>query len=290
MEFHNEVILSTMRTTRAGSHLAVPGRPEGEASRAPVQSVARAIGLLDALAEAGRPLSVREISAKVALPRPTVYRLVQTLARCEMASAADGGFVIGPRVLSLAAQRLEQIELRAVGRPSLLALRDRTGETVHLAVLDHGRVVYIDKVEPSGPLRMASAVGKVMPMHSTALGKAMLAHLPPEAVHQILRTHGLPGRTSNTITEEHRFMEELSAIRARGFAIDNVENEEGIRCVGAAIRDHHGQVVGAVSLSGAASSITLERARRELGPMVLQTARRISHALGWAGVPTTEEG
>ncbi|MDR7544155.1 MAG: IclR family transcriptional regulator [Armatimonadota bacterium] len=258
-------------------------------ARRSVQSVERVAALLEALGRAGRPLAVRELSAQVRLPRPTVYRLMQTLAACGLVAAAEGGHVLGPRILSLAAQRLEQIELRTAGHSRLRALRDQTGETVHLAVLEQGQVVYIDKVESSGPLRMASAVGKIMPAHSTALGKAMLAFMPPAVARHVLRDHGLPRRTANTITDPARFFEELAGIQARGFAIDNIENEEGIRCVAAPIFDHRAQVAGAVSLSGAASSITLDRARRELGPLVRRAALDISRALGWTEARVSEE-
>jgi IclR family acetate operon transcriptional repressor len=248
-----------------------------------VQSLERAAALLRALAEAGRPLSAGELAAAVGLPRPTVYRLLQTL--CAEGWVAQNGrsFVIGASVLWLAARRLEQLELRSVGRPLLAELRDRTGETVHLGVLEAGQVVYVEKLESPGPLRMASMVGQIVPAHSTALGKAMLAYLPREQVERIVERHGLVRRTPNTITDPARLFQELAAIRARGYSIDNVENEEGIRCVGAAIFDHRGRVAGAVSVSGSVASISLERARRELGPLVRETAQRISQAMGWAG-------
>jgi DNA-binding IclR family transcriptional regulator len=251
--------------------------------RGGVQSLERAAALLRALAEAGRPLSAGELAAAVGLPRPTVYRLLQTL--CAEGWVAQNGrsFVIGASVLWLAARRLEQLELRSVGRPLLAELRDRTGETVHLGVLEAGQVVYVEKLESPGPLRMASMVGRIVPAHSTALGKAMLAYLPREQVERIVERHGLVRRTPNTITDPARLFQELAAIRARGYSIDNVENEEGIRCVGAAIFDHRGRVAGAVSVSGSVASISLERARRELGPLVRETAQRISQAMGWAG-------
>jgi len=255
-----------------------------------VQSVERVIAVLDVLGRAGSPLRVRELSAAVGLPRPTVYRLVRTLSVHGLVVAVDSGYTIGPRILSLAAHRLEQIELRAVGRPFLLALRDDSAETAHLAVLEQGQVVYIDKVESPGPLRMASAIGKIMPAHSTALGKAMLAHLPEAEVRRIIESRGLPRRTPNTITDPGRLREELAAARARGYAIDNVENEDGIRCVGAPVMDHRGQVAGAISISGSMATITLERARRELGPRVRATAQQISRALGWEGTLPVREG
>jgi DNA-binding IclR family transcriptional regulator len=255
-----------------------------------VQSVERVIVLLNILGRAGRPLSAGELSEVSSLPRPTVYRLLQTLADHGMVSAADHRFVIGPQVLWLAGQRLEQIELRTAGRPILLDLRDHTGETAHLGVLEQGQVVYIDKTEAPGPLRMASAIGKIMPAHSTALGKAMLAHLPAREAGAVLDLWGMPRRTARTITDRRRFFSELASIKARGYAIDNVENEDGVRCVAAPIFDHRGRVAGAVSLSGSTRTVTLARVRRSLGPLVRQAAGRISRAVGWSGtLPAREE-
>lgn len=259
--------------------------PTGQASterpHRTVQSVDRVAALLDCLGQAERPLSVRELSSAVGLPRPTIYRLVQTLAARGFLVVSDSRYAIGPRVLWLAGRRLQQIELRAAGRPHLVELARRTGETAHLAVLERGQVVYIDKVESGGPLRMASTVGAIMPAHCTALGKSMLAFLPTAQVQEVLRAHGLPRRTANTITDPARLLAELAAVRARGYAIDNVENEEGIRCVGAPIIDHRGHVAGAVSVSGSVATITLERARRELSVRVREAAQQISRALGW---------
>lgn len=249
--------------------------------RGGVQSVERAMALLMALGQAGRPLSVRELGLQASLPRPTVYRLLMTLQVGGMVTPVDGGFIIGSRILWLAGRRLAQAELRAAGRPYLLDLRNQTGETVHMAVLEQGQVVYVDKVESPGPIRMASTIGGIMPAHCTALGKAMLAHLPPDEVLTILNQHGMVRRTSQTITEPERLLADLDAIRARGYSIDNVENEEGIRCAGAAVFDHQGRVAGGISISGAAHTITLERIKRELGPRVKETAGLISRAMGW---------
>ncbi len=266
------------------------GPVSAEGASRTVQSVDRVVALLDSLGQAERPLTVRELSAAVGLPRPTIYRLVHTLEAHGLLVSSDSRYAIGPRVLWLAGRRLQQIELRAAGRPHLVELARRTGETAHLAVLEQGQVVYIDKVESGGPLRMASTVGAIMPAHCTALGKAMLAFLPPAQLQEVLRTHGLPRRTANTITDPARLLAELAAVRARGYAIDNVENEEGIRCVGAPIIDHRGQVAGAVSVSGSVATITLERARRDLSVRVREAAQQISRALGWTQPPARPRG
>jgi IclR family acetate operon transcriptional repressor len=251
-----------------------------------VKTVDRAWTLLTTLGEADRPLSVRDLARRTGVPRPTVYRLVDVLSRHGAVVVADGTVAVGHRVLWLAGRRLAQLELRAAGRPHLVELCRQVGETVHLGVLEQGQVVYIDKVEPPRPLRMASTVGAIMPAHSTALGKAMLAWTDPQQVRQILALRGLPRRTPRTITTPARLLRELAAVRARGFAVDNVENEDGIRCVGAPVFDHQGRVAGAVSISGSVSTITLRRARQELGPRVRETAARISRALGWSGAET----
>jgi len=129
-----------------------------------------------------------------------------------------------------------------------------------------------------------------MPAHSTALGKAMLAHLPPEEVTRLLDTVGMPRRTANTITDRGRLFSELATVRVRGYSVDNIENEDGIRCVGAPIFDHRREVVGAISVSGPASRMPLERARR-LGPEVRQAAEDISKALGWTEIePERRDG
>lgn len=251
------------------------------AARSGVQSVERAMAVLSALGRAGRPLSIRELAQEAALPRPTLYRLLTTLQASGAVTPAGDGFIIGPRILWLASRRLLQTDLRAVSRPYLLELRDRTRETVHLAVLEQGQVVYVDKVEAPGPLRMASTVGAIAPAHCTALGKAMLAALAQDQVDEIVARHGLRRRTARTITDPAVLHEELAAVRARGYAIDDVENEEGIRCAAAAVWGHLGGLAGGVSVSGAATTMTLARIRREVGPLVRETARRISRAMGW---------
>jgi IclR family acetate operon transcriptional repressor len=126
-----------------------------------------------------------------------------------------------------------------------------------------------------------------MPAHCTALGKAMLAHLPADEVREIVARCGMPRRTPQTITDADSLLAELEAVRARGYAIDNVENEEGVRCAGAAVFDHQDRVAGAISISGSIHSLSLDRIRRDVGPRVSVTALRISRAMGWQGGPSS---
>lgn len=154
-----------------------------------------------------------------------------------------------------------------------------TQETCHLGVMQFPWVVYLEKVESPLAIRMHSEVGAINPMYCTGLGKALLAFSPPDVVDQVCESE-LEPRTERTITDPARLRVELARIRERGFAIDDVENEVGIRCVGAPIRGHDGNALAALSLAGPETRLTLEVAL-ELGEQVATVAERISRQLGY---------
>jgi IclR family acetate operon transcriptional repressor len=248
-------------------------------------TVQKAMAILDCLGEEEIPRSASEIGRKLGMSRSTTYRLLTTLS--------SGGYVrqdpdkpekyhLGFRVLELAGNLLDSIELRQQAMPFLRELRDLANETVHLVVLDQGRVAYIDKLDCSQAVRMHSSVGRLGFVHSTAVGKAILAFLPQQAVTSIVEQHGLPALTPRTITEIATLRRELARVRQQGYAIDDVENEEGIRCVGAPIFDYQGRPVAALSLSGPAFRLTRERAEG-LSGAVRRTARGVSQQLGYPG-------
>ena len=245
-------------------------------------TVKKAMDILDCLGRVQAPLAVSELGHRLGMPRSTTYRLLATLSK--------GGFVaqdvenpqkyrLGFKLVELAGSLLDSIELRQQAAPFLRQLRDDANEVVHLVALENGRVAYIDKLECSQAVRMHSSIGRQGFAHCTSVGKAMLAFLPESAVARIIEQHGLPALTAKTITEVPVLQRELNRIRRQGFAIDDLENEEGIRCVGAAIFDHTGQPVAAVSVSGPAFRMTLERAEA-LGQAVRTTAQGISRQLG----------
>ena len=248
-------------------------------------TVKKAMDILDCLGRAQTPLAASELGRRLEMPRSTTYRLLTTLSL--------GGYVtqdlenpekyrLGFKIVELASSLLDSIELRQQAAPFLRELRDHANEVVHLVALEHGRVAYIDKLECSQAVRMHSSIGRQGFVHCTSVGKAMLAFLPESAVANIIEQHGLPALTGNTITEVPALHRELDKVRRQGYAIDDLENEEGIRCVGAAILNHEGQPVAALSVSGPAFRLTLERAE-ELGPAVRMTAQGISRQLGYRG-------
>lgn len=189
-----------------------------------------------------------------------------------------GRYRLGLRAVELGGICLESLSLRTVARPFVEELTRQTQETVYLAVPDGTEVVYLDRCDSPRPLRPHTNLGGRNPLYCTALGKAMLAADPGLA----WRVAGaeLAARTPHTLTSPEALQRELAATAGRGFSVDDRENELEVRCTAAAIRDHTNQVAGAISVSGPATRLTLERIRTEVGPLVRATAREISRAMG----------
>lgn len=243
------------------------------------KSVGKALALLNLVAD--RPeLTLSELSREAELPPPTAHRLLRTLEdHGLLRQDTTNRYRLGSHCLSLGSRFLEGIELRSEAHPCLTWLVEVTGETAHVGVPDGVEVVYVDKVETRHPIRMYSRIGARSPMHSTAMGKAMLAFGDPELVQRVIDA-GLPRRTPNTITDPRRFRTELNKTRERGFAIDDIENEEGIRCVGAPILAEKMHPVGAVSVSGPASRVTGQRLSA-IARSVVEAGAAVSDRLGY---------
>jgi DNA-binding IclR family transcriptional regulator len=248
-------------------------------------TVTKAMDILDCLGQAREPLAASEIGRRLGIPRSTAYRLLATLAAGRYVAQdveSPEKFRLGFKIVELAGSLLDTIELRQEAAPFLRELRDLANETVHLVVMERGQVAYVDKLECLQAVRMHSSIGRQGFAHSTAVGKAMIAFLPEDAVASIVAEHGLPALTANTITDLGALAEELDQVRRQGYAIDDLENEEGIRCVGAPIFDHTDKPVAAVSVSGPAYRMTLERTG-ELSVVVRRKAGEISRRLGHQG-------
>ncbi len=253
-----------------------------EAGRNRSTSVRRALGLLMFVGEHDDPrgVSLKDVATGLDLNKSTALRLFEPLIDFGLVAQDDetGRFRLGSRVVSLGQSFLSRVDLRAIAHPALRTLMTATGETVHLVIYDHPDVVYVDKVESPNVVHMRSEIGKRMPAYSTATGKAFLAHLPDDRVADAI-ARGLPRRTANTITTERELLDALDEVRARGWAVDDVENEDGVRCVGAPILDHLGAVVAALSVSGPTMRVTEDRVP-ELGEQVKATAKEISRRIG----------
>ena len=245
------------------------------------QTLDRALGALLRIGESGsRGLTLAECSATLGYSKPTVHRILRTLANRGFlrVDRERGLYTLGVANLRLGMAFLEQLDLRSESLPILRELGERTGETVHLGVLDGSDVVYIEKVESTHAVRMFSQIGRTMPAYSTGIGKAILANLPPDEVAQAL-PETLEARTSATITDRAELLRHLAEVRRRGYSTDEIENEEGIRCVGAPVFDHTGVVCAGISVAGPATRVTSERTL-ELGRLVQAAAFSISRRIG----------
>ena len=251
-----------------------------------VQAIEKGCKILDLLSRGNGSYSIREISHALKLPKPTIHRILHTL--CSLGFVLQDPdskeYFLGFRLVELGQAVLNRIDFRKEAEPFLNNLANRIQETVHLAQLDDGKIVYLDKVEkigvPTG-LRMASRIGARNYAHSSALGKVLLAFSPKDKLKEIYKRKGLPNLTENTITKLHQFQKHLTQVRSQGYAIDDEENEKGIRCVAAPVKDHTGEVIAAISISGPTVRMTLERIDRELKEPIVSTADSISRQLGY---------
>lgn len=248
-----------------------------------VQSVKRALQILVAFDGQAPAMGITELAQKVGLNKSTTYGLVSTLEQCEFLEQIPGSgkYRLGLKLFELGNLVLQQMELKSVAAPFLHELAEKVGETVHLTIRDRGETVYIDKVECPHSVRLWSWVGLRKPLHSSASGKVLISELDQETRRKLLG-NTLVRRTSRTISDWEQLEWHLEQVREQGFAMDDEENEEGVRCVAAPIRDHKRLIVGAISISGPSSRMPLDRLP-ELAEQVKAAAKQISFRLGYPG-------
>ncbi len=271
---------SIAQTESENGSPAPSGRGPGE--RNSIQSVDRALMLLEAIAEAGGETTLTELSIRTELNISTCHHLLATLLKWGYVAKVPGrrSYALGGRILHLGSACLRQVDLPRRAERFLDRINSATGETVHLAVLQGDNIVTLAKREARHAVRAeAGAVGKSDAPHATATGKAMLAWLPEEEMRRVLELKGMTPFTENTITDIPTLIEELRHVRRNGFSLDREEYQPGVVCVGAAIRDHAGAVVGALS----ASAPSMRAAEEHISLMrdeVVSAARALSAELG----------
>jgi DNA-binding IclR family transcriptional regulator len=217
-----------------------------------VKAVHKTIGLLEALAQQ-KEMGVTELAECAGIHKSTVYRFLNSLKDLGYVhqNVSNEKYSLTLKLFELGSYVLGRMELWEQAHPILEQLAEQTRETVHLAVLDDGRLVYLGKFESTQALRvsMSSRIGQSAPTYCTGVGKLLLAHAPPEQVEQILDREGLRPFTDHTITDRSLLAKELESIRQHGFAFDDEEHEMGVRCVAAPVRNSHGATIAALSIS-----------------------------------------
>lgn len=247
-----------------------------------VQVLDRTVGILQVLADARSTLGPAEIAEQLSLHKSTIHRLLAALERHGYIrkQPGNGKYGLGLKLFELGSRAVAGLDLRQSAQPILERLVSETGETAHLCVIDGGQMMSVAIAESSRTVRTPATVGRRSPLHCTAVGKAILAFLPERALLALLKQHPLRKYTDRTLVTRAALMAELARIRARGYAIDDEEIEEGLRCVGAPVRNYSGAVVASLSIAG--PSFRLSRSRLPvLAEAVVDAAERLSAELGY---------
>lgn len=235
----------------------------------------RVVELLRELDSAG----VTELADHMDAPKSTVHDHLRTLHDLEYVVKIDSSYRISTKFLELGEYKRKNMPVYEIAKPELDRLAEQTGDHANLMIEEHGRGVYIYKSTGTDAARLDTYPGIRTPLHSTALGKAILSEMSDERIREIIDKVGLPEITQHTITDEDRFFEEIEKIREQGFAIDRQERAEGIQCVGAPVTADSGDRLAAVSVSGLASKMCGARLSEEVPELVKRTANKIEVAL-----------
>jgi DNA-binding IclR family transcriptional regulator len=247
-----------------------------------VPSLHRALAIFEFLSSSKSGMTLQELVHATALPRSSVHCLLLTLQRQGYVHHNDrtSRYMLGLKFFSLANAALSGVKLREQAAPFLVNVLRKTGLTTHLAIREQHEIVLIAKYETPGMFRLATWLGKRMEAHCTGLGKAMLAHMPEAQLEEMLRSRGLPRHNENTIVSTPKVKEELARVRSQGYALDDEEDEVGLRCIGVPVFDETGQAVAAISVAGTILQITRENTR-ELAAIVMEAAESLSRCLGY---------
>lgn len=246
-----------------------------------LSSVAAAIRVLKAFSEEEVELGISNLAQRLDLAKSTVHRLAVTLVAEGLLeqNPANGRYRLGIALFALGALVRRRLDVSNQAQPFLHVLRERSGETVHLAIMDQTSIMYLFTLESPQAIRMRSYIGTRKPAFCTSEGRAMLAFSSPDLVGRVI-AEGLPARTANTPTDPKALLKILEAVRADGYAFDNEESEDGMRGIAAPIRDSSGNVIAAAGLCGPTQRLT-KKALRNFIPQLLSTTEAISVRLGY---------
>jgi len=259
-----------------------PAAPAGDDSPEPQrlgsQTLFRGLDVIELVAEG--PITLGDLADRLGLTRSTTHRLASALTgRRYLTFVPRSGYSLGPKLLELGFRVREELDLPRIAGPQLERLALLSEDTVHLGVLDRGRVLYLDKIPGKRRINISSRVGELQPVPSTGLGKALILDHDEEAWTNFFRTENASQRTPLSLNE---WLARMRNYAQAGYAFDLEENEDQVRCVAAPIRDVEGRIIAAISVSSAAQYMSDQR-MQTLTKDVVETARRISEDLGWTG-------
>jgi DNA-binding IclR family transcriptional regulator len=243
-----------------------------------VPALERGLMILEYLAQSRRGVTLSQLTRKLQLPRSTGHALLLTYQRTGYVHRCEktGRYCLGLRLQALANQAIGGTSLRTQAAPLLHQLMQETGLTIHLAVMEEGEAILIDRIEAPGSPHLATWVGKRMGLHCTAVGKVLISELPENVLDDLIRKHGMMRYNENTIASRRTLRIACESVQRLGYAVDDEEEEIGVRCIGAPVRNGAGDIVAAISLSGTKAQLESFAARAS---QVVTTAALLSQEI-----------
>ena len=268
-----------MKKQKEGDLSKVSQIKQEDSSLSAVQTVERAFDLLECLARSSGWMGISELSQATGQPLGTIHRLLKTLITRDyvVRDSRTRRYALGPAFRRLAGTGLQTLDWTELATPFLQELVEISGETANLAILERNRAVYEAQAQSTRMVRMFTVLGNRVPLHCTGCGKVLLANQPDSVIASIVAESGLPRYTEKTITDFGQLQQELEMIRRQGYAVDNGEQEEGVRCLAVPIYNAKGKVIAAMSVSGPSS-----RVDSRYIPTLLPHLKRISAAISSA--------
>jgi DNA-binding IclR family transcriptional regulator len=251
-----------------------------------IKSVAHALAVLEELGKEGDELGVSELSRRLNLHKNNIFRLLATLETWGYVeqNKETENYRLGLKIVELAQNYLKQSNLLKQIRPILEEIVQKTNENVGLAVLRDQWIVYLDVIEADQLVKVACRAGWRIPAYASASGKVQLAYKSQSEVEKLIDWKNLKAFTPNTITDKEAFLRHLQEVREKGYAIDNEEYEEGVKCVAVPVRDYTKRVVAAISLQAPSFRLSDERIEKEIVPLLKEMGLKASQRLGYTGV------
>lgn len=251
-----------------------------------IQSVERALKILDLFDEYDTELRITDISERLLLHKSTVHSLLKTLRKHQYIeqNPDNGKYRLGLKLFERGNYVIRTLDLRTIAKDHLIELSRNTGRTVHLVILDGKEGVYIDKVEGPASMVLYSRIGRRVPIHSSGVGKALASFQSDDELENILIDYDFIQQTPKTISSKEQFLKEVETIREKGYAIDYEENEPGVCCVAMPIRDHTEKVIAAVSISTTVTQFAEEQLEKTVSALQ-KTTDQISKELGYRYLP-----
>ena len=246
-----------------------------------IQSLETGFKIFEALDER-QPAGVTELATATGVAKSTVHDHLLTMAECGYVIKEGSEYRLGLKFLNHGGRQRDDMSLYQLARPELRQLAMNTGELVNLVTEEEGLGVYLDLKRGENAVNLDSFLGKREHLHSTAVGKTILAHRPESFVEDVIERHGLPSETEHTVTSRSELQERLEAVRQRGFALDREERLRGLCCVAAPITDDEGVALGALSISGPRNRMQPDRLENELADRVTQVANVIEVNLAYS--------